>query len=288
MILFSRGVKVWLAISLLSLALWAIYWFKPSYEHFFTVVQGIPDSYVSNLGIVFWSAHLGLNSRFIGALLGLIALFMFWRSEILSKRIELLVGCAVFFESLYFVFLVPFIWNLYQRGVLFLSYSYLVQVIATVPIMITLTLKIVRYDKNKSDLLKWAGFAFFGYVMALWANAVMRWFDMISVEGSNFLFNGIRVTGFLNATILLSIAVIFALVGAVSFTRGIQKSALKWIGLAVASVGLHYIVYAIYSYYVNALSFTLLIDIWAMPFLGLGTAILLMSHRSKDNSINRK
>jgi hypothetical protein len=283
MIRSNTMVKLWIGASFLSLVLWLFYWFRPSYEHFFNTLYGIPDSYVSRLGVVFWAAHLGLNARFIGAFLGLTALIASWRPFSTHRKIRLLVGGAVFFEGVYFVLLFPFFWNLLERGIFYLSVSYLLQVLAAAPFLVLLSMKLWRYGGDKSNLMRWAGLAVFGFVVALWANSVLRWFDMISLEGTNFLFSGIRVLGFLNAAIFMSAACVFAFAGLMALKKSNKFLALKWIGLAFTAIGLHYIVYGVYSYWVGALSFTLLIDIWAIPFFGLGLSLL---HEQRGRRFN--
>jgi hypothetical protein len=288
MIRYSPLVRLWIGISLFSLVLWVLYWFSPSYQHFFNSLYGIPDSYVSRLGLVFWAAHLGLNARFIGAFLGLTALIVSWCPFATKRKIRVLVGGAVFFEGVYFVLLLPFFWNLFERGIFYLSVSYLLQVLAAAPFLVFLSLKLWRYSGDKNNLMRWVGLAFFGYVVALWANSVLRWFDMISVEGITFLFDGIRVLGFLNAAILMSAAFIFALAGLMALAKSNAFLGLKWIGLAFAAIGLHYIVYGVYSYFVGALSFTLLIDIWTIPFFGIGLSLLLVQRRKPFSPLEAK
>ncbi len=265
-----RLVKFWLAICLFSMLLWVVYWFRPSYEHFFNAIYGVPDSYVSNLGVVYWSGHFGLNARFLCSIFGLAGLALCWSAAVVVRKVRFLFGAACFCEGLYFVLLTPFVWNLANRGMVFFTWSYIIQIVAAAPILLLLALKLFRFTGVNADRLwVWVGLGSFGYVVALWANAVLRWFDMVSVEGWAFFSGGVRVWGFMNALVLMSAAVVFAAIGLMFFYRKNKFSALKWLGLSLAAVGLQYCLYAVYSAYVNALSYTLLIDIWTMPFLGL-------------------
>jgi hypothetical protein len=124
-------------------------------------------------------------------------------------------------------------------------------------------------------MLKWGTIAFGGYITALWINSIFRWIDMLLIEGVGFLTSGIRAIGFFDAVIFMSLAVIFAVMGVRYNGKEIEVVARKWIGLSMVMVGLHYVIYLVYSYFVGALNFVLLVDIWTMPLLFLGLALLL-------------
>jgi hypothetical protein len=98
---------------------------------------------------------------------------------------------------------------------------------------------------------------------------------MISTEGMKFLASGPKAFGFLNSAVFMSLAIAFSIVGSYRLSRKKEKFALKWIGLSFASVGIHFVIYLIYSTYLNSLNYSLLVDIWAIPLLGLGLSILI-------------
>ena len=136
-----------------------------------------------------------------------------------------------------------------------------------------LGLKIYRGKQNKKGFLKWIGFAFVGYIVALWSNSVFRWFDMISTDGLSVFFTGIRAIGSLNAFIVMSLAVLFGVLGA-HYLLDKQKTAIKWFGLALTMIGLHYLIYLVYSYFGGMINFVLIVEIWAISLLGLGVSII--------------
>ena len=123
-----------------------------------------------------------------------------------------------------------------------LGISYILQFLFTVPFLLILAVKVYRHKLDGSGLIKWAGFAFVGYIGALWVNSVFRWFDMISADGLSVFFTGIRAVGSLNAFIVMSLAIIFSIIG-VYYLLKRKRNPRFWIGLSLVMVGLHYLVY---------------------------------------------
>ena len=279
---FGLDVKVWVVVSLLSLLVWIAYTLRPSIEYIFNIGQSVTQEYVNFLGIVFWAGHVGLDFRFIGAILGLVSVFLVWDRAKPFSRVKSLVAAALLMEVIYFLSLVPTVeysirlGRIFGSGSITLSITYLLQIILTVPFLTILAFKVKNYDniKQRQSMWKWSGIAFVGYLAALWVNAVFRWFDMISAEGIMFLLSGSRAVGFLNAVVFMSLAVAFAVVGAYSVTKKSKIYWTRWVGLALVMVGLHYVIYVVYSYFVGALNFVWLLDVWAIPLLGLGIYLL--------------
>jgi predicted RND superfamily exporter protein len=104
---------------------------------------------------------------------------------------------------------------------------------------------------------------------------------MISADTLRFLFQGIRVVGFLDAILLMPLAVVLAIVGAFRLIQQENRSAMVWIGASLAMVGLNYSIYVIYSYFANSLNSLPLVDVWTIPLLGLGTALIINSRKIK-------
>jgi hypothetical protein len=71
----------------------------------------------------------------------------------------------------------------------------------------------------------------------------------------------------------MSLAVVFGVLG-VYYLQKIKKIAIRWAGLALAMVGLHYLIYLVYSYYGGMISYVMIVEVWAIPLLGLGISIL--------------
>jgi hypothetical protein len=143
----------------------------------------------------------------------------------------------------------------YDESALTLSDSYVLQIAFTSPFLAILAVKILKHEEqaNVYQLRKWVGIAFFGYVVALWANSVLRWIDMISAIGTQFFYSGINMFGALNAFVFMSSAVVFAALGAFCLARQ-KESAKKWLGLSLSMIGLHYTFYLFSHTFVGALN----------------------------------
>jgi hypothetical protein len=53
----------------------------------------------------------------------------------------------------------------------------------------------------------------------------------------------------------------------------------EWILLEPKMTGLNYVLYVVYSYLVNSLNSLPLVDVWTMPLLGLGLALMFNARR---------
>jgi hypothetical protein len=95
---------------------------------------------------------------------------------------------------------------------------------------------------------------------------------MIAVLGSGFLLTGAASWGFLVSLIAMSLAVVFAVAGAHLLSKNLGES-VKWFGLSLAMIGLNYVVYLLYSFLSGNLDPAMAIDLWALPFLGLGISL---------------
>jgi hypothetical protein len=110
--------------------------------------------------------------------------------------------------------------------------------------------KKVRNYQSESDKInfwKWVSLAFLGYISALWINALFRWFDMARLEGVQLLFTGNITFGFLNGAIFMTLALLFSIIAARSISKRDVVSSKRWIGLTLTMVGLHFVLYTIYS-----------------------------------------
>ena len=97
---------------------------------------------------------------------------------------------------------------------------------------------------------------------------------MISADGLSVFLTGSRAVGSLNAFIVMSLAIIFSSIG-VYYLLKRKRNPRFWIGLSLVMVGLHYLVYLIYTYYYGGMiSSVMLQEVWAIPLLGLGVALL--------------
>ena len=257
-------------------------------QRFYNVVFVSWDYYyrVVVWGWMYSVAAVGLVAHFIGVILGLLSLYMVRKDTMSFLKIKKLVVVALSLESLYYASLIPsVIWLLALVGLYgnlgftyTLGIAYVLQIIFTVPFLAILAFKVNKYDGDPKGFQswKWVGIAFSGYVVALWANAVLRWFDMVMAEGVIVFFSGITGLGALNAFVFMSLAVIFAVIGTYSYARHRRGAILRWFALSLMMVGLHYVFYVVYSYLVGALNSVWIIDVWAISLLGLGLSMLKM------------
>ncbi len=291
----GRNVKIWIFITLCSLLAWIVYWVPSSIDRFFGM-GGTPwDVILQNFGLMFMvmemSGAIGVLLRLVGVIFGILSLVLI---TVYNKRfleIKKWVVSALLLESIYYFLLLPSalvllgVGNVFgQRNIvsILLGIDYLLLVLFTAPFLLILTIKVYKYESAAKGFKSWmwVGLTFVGYIASLWANSVIKWFDMVSSEGFSFFFTGIRSFGATNAFVLMSLALLFAIIGAFSIAKHDFSSAFKWSAMTFVLVGLHYLVYVIYSYLVGMESFLMLAEIWAIPLLGLGLTMLLQSRKS--------
>ena len=99
---------------------------------------------------------------------------------------------------------------------------------------------------------------------------------MLYVEGTAFLESMTVSAGFFTSTILMTLAVVFAMIAAFLLFKQRRLKARIYVGMALFLVGLHYIFYTFFNFYVGlSFDWLMLVDVWAIPFLGLGIALML-------------
>ena len=235
------------------------------------------------------SGAVGILLRFVGVLCGIFAVFILIRNT--DKKIfsvKKWIVLALILESCYFLLLLPsgFLLAGLSGARVMLGVDYLLMIALTAPFLGVLAVKLYRF-RGGSEVFKewkWVGAAFVGYIAALWANSVLKWFDMTLAEGFSFFTSGIRAIGALNAFVLMSLALGFSVYVAFLLIKGNIQSAFKWGGLVLALVGLHFLVFVIYSYLVGIESFLMLAEIWTIPLLGLGLT-MLWTHSKPEKSV---
>ena len=289
----GRNVKAWIFITLCSLLAWIIYWIPSSIFRVYSL-DGTPwDVVIQTNGVMFavieLSAAVGMLIRFIGVILAIIGFSQFWPTTVWNRNkpfsdAKKWVASALVLESCYFALLLPS--GLLMVGVginldipltgIFLGIDYLLMVLFTAPILAILAVKIYKLKGNETGFTawNWVSVAFIGYIASLWANNVLKWFDVIIAEGFGFIFTGFVSLGAINSLVLMSLALIFAIIGAFSLVKQNFRAAFKWLGITFVLVGLHYIIYVVYSFLVGMQDFLMIAEIWAIPLLGLGVAML--------------
>lgn len=277
----EHWVKIWVFASLCAVLFWVVVMLPASFRHFFNVIFSQPDLYTGNLGM-FMASHIGLIARFFAVILALASGFMLWSIKNPSrKKLERIIETALFLEGTYYILLFPSgLWWV-GLGFNFIGIDYLLRAALAGSALLILSFKVRDFAKG-INVLKWVGIASVVYILALWSNVVLGWFDMIAVIGSDFLLRGVTSWGFLVSLIAMSLAVVFAVAGAFLLTKN-QGEAISWLGLSLAMIGLNCIVYLAYSILSGNLDPALAIDVWALPFLGLG--ISLMRTKAPKNLI---
>lgn len=272
MITVGRWVKVWVFASLCALLLWIVVLLPGSFRHFFNVILDQPDLYTGNLGM-FMASHMGLITRFFAVILAIASGFMLWSTKRPSyKKLERIVEAALFLEGAYYILLFPSgLWWV-SLGFNFVGVDFLLRAALAGSVLLILSFKVRDHAKG-INVLKWVSIAAVTYIIALWSNVVFGWFDIIAVIGSDFLLHGAASWGFLLSLITMSLSVVFAVAGAHLLSKN-QGETIRWFGLSLIMIGLNCIVYLVYSFYSGNLSPAMAIDVWALPFLGLGISLM--------------
>ncbi|XES76913.1 MAG: hypothetical protein ACBZ72_12170 [Candidatus Bathyarchaeia archaeon] len=273
MVTASRNLKILVFASFCSLLIWVVFLLPSNFEHLYNVLLGKPDIYNGNLGM-FISSFAGLISRFCAVIFAMAVGFTVWGGGINLSQVQLerLVEAALFLEGTYFILLFPSgLWWL-GLGWNFLGAAYLLEAAFAGSALLILSFKVRDYSKG-TQMLKWIGIAGVAYIAALWFNSVFRWFDQIAVIGSEFLLRGATSWGFLVSLTAMSLAVVFAVPGAYFLAKNKGES-VWWFGLSLVMIGVYYAVYVAYSFTSGNLDSAMQIDVWTLPFIGLGLAML--------------
>lgn len=281
---FIRRNAFWISVSLLSLLVWILRWIPESFVRFYNIVFISWDYYPRVLvrGSMYTIATMGMISRLFAVILALSTLYLIWRKKTDSFSVRKILAASICLEGIYYASLIPSILYLFAltwtRNSLFygiLGFGYFLHVTLTFPFLTFLALKLYRNKSGLEDFqsFKLIAITFLGYIVALWANASFRWIGLALTEDLSFLW--MESTSLLawNAIVFMTLAVVFASYGAFYLSKK-KKRAIKWVGLALTAVGLHYLIYLIYHLIIGNYISVWLIDVWAMALLGLGLSII--------------
>ena len=272
--------KTWVFIVLVSVFVYNLYYLIHGLQ--FTIGTYIdlggpaPNAYRT-------VSSIGHTLRFIGLFLALQAVYLVWGPKAKPfSSVKNKISIALFLEGAYYISFLPSLFNIMRfrdvSGMTLFASIYFFQIVLITPflIIIGLKLKLSNQENLEKSLPKWVGVASVGYFAAIWFNIVFRWFFMGVEENIQFLLTGVVGLGFLPSIITISLSVAFAIIGALLlFKKKISGALKKWFGLSALMMGLHFVFYILYYAYVNQLDFALLVEIWAVSFLGLGLSILL-------------
>ena len=280
MIGYLSKPKTWVFIVLCSVFVYNLYYLIHGLQFTFgTYIDlGGPAPYAYRT-----VSSIGHTLRFIGLFLALQTVYLVWGPKAKPfSSVKGKISIALFLEGAYYLSFLPSLFNImrfsnYVSGMTLFASIYFFQIVLITPFLIIIGLKVkLGEQKNmEKSLLKWIGIACVGYIAAIWFNIVFRWFFMGLEEGVQFLLTGIVSIGFLPSISTMSLSVAFAVIGAIFLFKKNSGASRKWFGLSTLMLGVHFVIYILYYAYVNQLDFALLVEIWAVSFLGLGLSILI-------------
>lgn len=194
------------------------------------------------------------------------------------SRVKKYIAVAILFEGIYFLCLLPtnVIRIINGRSPFLLYLAFVLQILLVSPFLIVLAFKVWRYQETvNANVLKWSSVAAIGYLTGILINNVFRWFSMTESAGIEFILTGITSLGFLNSIITLSSSLIFAVAGLYNLLKKeSRRLSTRLFALALIMLGLHFVIFIIYSAIANAWKWVLLIEIWPITLLGLGLSML--------------
>lgn len=293
------GLKILILVAVGSYFAYCLYWFVKAFPWFVYISLG-PENYSAPTGLRFtntfsllvgyltdYSAFFGLAVRVIGAFYALISTFLIVKGEGNMLLVRDKIARTLLFEGIYFLSLIPAIFFLLGFSALipeaniFLSLQLFTQILLISPFLILLSRKIKNNsDSSAPSILKLAALSSLSYMVALWGIYMFKWIGMMAearaLGDPNWLQFGIRIFGLQNTVTILSLSVVFAIVGTLKILRksGGDKSR-RWWGLSLIFLSVHFIVYVFYVASVGFWDAILYGEVWTIPLLGLGIYLLL-------------
>ena len=277
----SRWSKIWIVATLLSLLVYDTRWLYGVFNLLYQHLAANPFAEV--LRYQFWVDYvltgvIGDGIRLAAVVLGLISAYLVWgpRREDFSS-VKKNVARGVLFEGIYFLTLLPIsIIFVTRDSAPILMIAFIIQILMVSPVLIVLSRKIYGYTEvSKANVIKWLCIAGLVYLAGILINNVFRWFSMAASAGLDFILGGITSLGFLSTVITLSLSLVFAVTGAYALLRKDNKKlSTRLFALALIMVGLHFVIFIVYSAITNSLNFVWLTEIWPVALLGLGIGML--------------
>jgi hypothetical protein len=309
-----RPLKTLILVTIGSYFTYALYWFVKTIPWIVHISQG-PEYYSAPTGLRYinsyslligyitdYSAFLGLTIRVIGASYALLVAFLILKNKTISQyEIRNKISKALLLEGLYFLSLIPAIYLLLSFSALipeaniFLTLQIITQILLISPFLILLSRKVRRCNSsvNAFSTLRLTTLSCLSYVVALWGIYMFKWVGMMvearALGDPNWLQFGIRVFGLQNTLIVLSLAVVFAVVGTLQILRkrGGNRT-VKWWGLSLILLSTHFIIYIFYVASVGFWDAILYGEVWTIPLLGLGIYILLKNPKVQISTRSSK
>ena len=293
-------LKTLILVTIGSYFAYALYWFLKTIPWIIYISQG-PEYYSAPTGLIYtnayslltgyitdYSAFFGLTIRVIGASYALLAALLILKNKTNPKyKIQNKISKALLLEGLYFLSLIPAIYFLLSFSALipeaniYLTLQIVTQILLISPFLILLSRKVKRYSSsvNTFSTLRLTALSCLSYVVALWGIYMFKWIGMIAeahaIGDQNWLQFGVRVFGLQNTLIVLSLSVVFAVVGTLQILRRRGENiTVKWWGLSLIFLSTHFLIYMFYVATVGFWDAMLYGEVWTIPLLGLGIYIL--------------
>jgi hypothetical protein len=275
--LVTRGNKFWIIVAFCSLLVYDLYWLINSLINPYYIPYNVP--FFSVLVITdYVFPIIGEFLRFIGVTLALFSAYLAWGPKPkLFQNVKKKAAVVLLFEATYFLLLLPInILGISESwGALPIFIGFILQILLVSPLLIVLSVKVWRYKETaKENLLKWVGIVATGYLIGIWINNVFKWFRTTNV-GFGYLLGGINSVNFVNSIILLSLSVIFAVVGFYTLSKKENKRlGIRWLAASLIMLGLHLVIFIVNHALADSLEWVLLTEIWPIVLLGLGLNML--------------
>lgn len=279
---FTRWTKVWIVATLCALLAYILYWLLGALANpYFLSYGDLPENFAP-LSILIATDYvlpvIGNIFRLIGVSLALLSLYLVWGPKPNPfSTVKKKAAFALLCEGIFFLLLLPVnVLFVFYLGPLPIFIAFILQALLVSPLLTVLSFKVWRYRKNDEEtVLKWAGIAAIGYLIGIWIINVFRWLSMVDLEGVGFLIGDITSLGFLNPIITLSLSLIFAVAGfCILQKKENRRLSTRLIAVALIMLGLHFVIFILYSAITDAWRWVLLTEIWPMALLGLGLNML--------------
>jgi hypothetical protein len=300
----NRALKVLVFIVALSYTVYGFYWFIKGTFWFVDVVLN-PGDYLPPTGILFvnstslfaanlmdYSAFLGLIARAIGGIYAVLVAYQLIKAQnnfFIKIKGKLLI--VLICEAVYFLSLIPSIFFLLGFSALsllsnlFLSAQLTIQVLLVVPCLVMLALKlrktVVVETAGLQVLLKLSAVLFLSYIFVLWLSYQLKWLELFNGAQVSFstvlewLIENARLLSFLNATIILTAALFFAILGTKYVVNLKTVKAVKFWSFSAFFVGLFFVFYVTYCVYLGVLWVIPFGELWIISLLFVGTYFMI-------------
>ena len=284
---FSKSVKFWIFVTIITFLVYNLWEIYETVEGILPIFQeGVFENLGQIMGInpivilIVFCPLIGLLFRFVGSIISVQVVNLVWRKKTRTfSKLGRKISLVVLMEIVYLISIIPNFIFIILIGTPVIFWAYILQSFLTIPFLFILRRKINKNMENPfgPEVKKWIALTFLTYSVAIWVNHISRWFDMSLIGGIPMLLESLNPLGFFNAAILLSLTVIFALIGFIKINqKGIFS---KWFGASMTMIGLHFIILVIFYVLQNSLNVLYLFELWAIPFFGLGLSIIFNNNK---------